>query len=188
MLERVIFFIQDKIGIDAESAAELHARYYSTYGTSVVGLKRHHDIDPVKFLSFVHDIDIGSIPHDYYSENLLGMLPGRSFVFTNGSEKHARRILSYLGIESIFDRVFGIECSNFIAKPDPDAYKAMIGECDVDPSRAVMFDDREINLIPASDLGMRAVLISDHGRVESRNGIVSAPSIPAFLNELRNLM
>ena len=184
MVERVVRLIQDLTGTDAKSAAKLHARYYSDYGTSMVGLMRHHGVSPDKYIEFVHKIDISSISRSHELNELLSRLPGKLIVFTNGSKNHANRILSHLGIQDAFDEVFGVEASDFIGKPDARAYDAMISSCDVDPSRAIMFDDRQVNLEVPRALGMRTVLVSENGITEEDGSHATTNSVLEFLRSV----
>lgn len=158
---RVVRFIQELIGCEAQAAADLHAHYYATYGTSLIGLRRHHGVDPADFLSFVHEIELTTVTPSPELATALAALPGRRLVFTNGSARHAARILDHLGIADLFEAVCDIEACRYIGKPGREAYETMIARHGVVPGRAIMFDDRAVNLAVPHDLGMQTVLIGD---------------------------
>jgi putative hydrolase of the HAD superfamily len=110
-------------------------------------------------LSFVHDIDLSLIPPNPELGQILGLLPGRKFVFTNGSVRHAERVMERIGIATHFSAVFDIEAADFIPKPAPETMDAFIGHLSIEPRRAAMFDDIAANLVPAHARGMKTVWI-----------------------------
>ena len=69
------------------------------------GLMVEHDMDPEEFLHFVHDIDVSDLEPDPVLEKLLGGLPGRRLIFTNGSVPHAQRVTKQLGIDHLFEGI-----------------------------------------------------------------------------------
>ncbi|QRG07773.1 pyrimidine 5'-nucleotidase [Xanthobacter dioxanivorans] len=163
---RVVRFIQELTGCEAQAAADLHAHYYARYGTSLIGLQRHHGVHPSDFLGFVHEIDLAAVGPRAELTAALAALPGRRLVFTNGSARHAARLLDHLGIAGLFDAVCDIEACSYIGKPGREAYETLIDRHAVVPARAIMFDDRAVNLAVPHDLGMQTVLIGDHGLAE----------------------
>ena len=44
-------------------------------------------------------------------------LPGEKIIFTNGSRKHAERVIERLGVEKNFQKIFDIADCDFIPKP-----------------------------------------------------------------------
>lgn len=167
MLARVWLFIQDLTGSTPEEAAALHAHYYETYGTSLVGLQRHHAVKPQDFLAFVHEIDLSVLAENAELRLALEALPGRRLVFTNGSHAHAERVLARLGIADLFEGVCDIAACDYIGKPERAAYDTLVARHGVAPERAIMFDDRAVNLAVPHALGMQTVLIGDHGLPET---------------------
>lgn len=166
MLARVWLFIQEITGCSPEDATALHAHYYETYGTSLVGLQRHHGVKPQDFLAFVHEIDLSGLAESAELRLALEALPGRRLVFTNGSHAHAERVLARLGIADLFEAVCDIAACDFIGKPERAAYETLLARHSVAPARAIMFDDRAVNLAVPHALGMQTVLIGDHGLPE----------------------
>ncbi len=160
MLTRVIELIQASIGVNATQAAKLHAEYYHRYGTSMVGLSRHHGIEPQRFLDFVHQVDLVVIGNGDRLRGLLAALPGRRIVFTNGSRHHAQRVLQHLELTELFSAICDIETCEFIGKPSRAAYETLLRHHDIEPSRSIMFDDRAVNLQIASELGLKTVLVN----------------------------
>jgi putative hydrolase of the HAD superfamily len=154
---RMTQFIQREYQLPEDEARALQKRMFLQYGTTMRGLMVEHDMDPVRFLDDVHNIDVSDMAPDPRLASLIGRLPGRRVIFTNGSVPHAERITRQLGIDTLFEGTFDIVAGNFIPKPDPRPYHDMIGQFDFDPTRAVMIEDMAKNLKPAAELGMTTV-------------------------------
>ncbi len=156
---RMTGFIADLLGVDETEAFRVQKSYFQEYGTTLRGLMSCHDIDPYSFLDHVHDIDLGLIDADPALAAALADLEGRKIIFTNGSTKHAGRVMRRLGVADHFEGVFDIADSGFIPKPDPDVYRQLIEHHNIDPTRSVMVEDMAINLKPAADMGMTTVWV-----------------------------
>ena len=155
--KRMTAFIQKEFNLEEVSARDLQRKMFKQYGTTMRGLMTEYDMDPENFLHFVHDIDVSDMQVDMELKDLLGKLPGRRFIYTNGSVAHAKNITSQLGIENLFEDVFDIVASNFLPKPAPQPYDDMVIKFSADPTRSVMIEDMAKNLRPAADLGMMTV-------------------------------
>ena len=59
----------------------------------------------------------------------------------------------------IFDDIFDIKESNFIPKPNINAYLNFIDKTKIEPDVSIMFEDIGRNLEAAKKLGMKTVLI-----------------------------
>jgi putative hydrolase of the HAD superfamily len=94
---------------------------------------------------------------------LLGALPGRKLIHTNGSAYHAESVVKRLGVAHHFADIWDIRASAYIPKPDPAAYAALVARHAVDPRRAAMFEDSHPNLRPAAALGMTTVWVRPAG-------------------------
>lgn len=157
--ERMGIFIADALGVDREEAYRVQKEYFFTYGTTMSGLIRHHDIDPHTFMEFVHDIDLGVIKPNEVLGTALGALPGRKLVYTNGSAEHARRVLARLQITDHFEAIYDAASADFVPKPDADAFDRMIRQHKIVPQKAVMVEDLARNLEPAFEAGMTTVWV-----------------------------
>ncbi len=150
-------FISNLLGVDLKQAKVIQKDYFAKYGTTLAGLMDHHGVDPDHFMDFVHDIDVTAIKPDAELAEGLRRLPGQKYVFTNGSGKHARRILSRLNIEQELAGVFDLSHSGYIPKPQPEAYLAFVDHFGIQAEDSVMIDDMARNLVPASAMGMATV-------------------------------
>ena len=94
---RMTVFIQNAFQFDEAAAKHLQKEMFLKYGTTMRGLMVEHDMDPEEFLHFVHDIDVSDLEPDPVLEKLLGGLPGRRLIFTNGSIKYDSFICIFYG-------------------------------------------------------------------------------------------
>ena len=65
------------------------------------GLMTEYDMEPDEFLHFVHEIDLSDVVADPELDSLLARLGGRKHIYTNGTVRHATRILGAFGIRVI---------------------------------------------------------------------------------------
>lgn len=144
-------------GLDTDKALTLCAEYWDQYGSTLVGLIEHHDVDPHHFLADVHDIDISHLQPDPALQKAIRALPGRRIVYTNGSQNHAKRVLAARGLTREFDAVYGVEHADFKPKPTQDAFSTVFTKDGVVPTKAAMFEDEVRNLAVPHALGMRTV-------------------------------
>ncbi|WP_084420140.1 pyrimidine 5'-nucleotidase [Henriciella litoralis] len=170
---RMTDFVASYLGMERAEARALQKAYYAEHGTTLKGMMTMHGMSPDEFLAHVHDIDLSPIPHMPELCTVLDALPGRKLVYTNGSREHARRITDYMSLAGSFDGLFGIEDSDFVPKPAVPAYEAFCRQHDVDPARAVFFEDMARNLKPAHEMGFATVLVHSakdwsHEPIEAR--------------------
>ncbi|MEE8295441.1 MAG: pyrimidine 5'-nucleotidase [Sphingomonadales bacterium] len=152
-------YLSNLLQVDRIEARRVQKDYFVRYGTTLQGLIKVHNVDPEDFLNFVHDIDLSPLEENKELSATLGSLQGRKFVFTNGDVPYATRVLERLGIYHQMDGIFDIAKAGYIPKPNARAYERFIGEYDINPLNAVMFEDMARNLIPASNLGMTTVWV-----------------------------
>ena len=159
-------FISAHFGIDKIEARKLQKRYYLEHGTTLAGLMINDGIHPEAFLDFVHDIDVTPVPPSPSLRDALARLPGKRFVYTNGSVKHAEQVMERLGVAALFEGVYDIAAAGYRPKPDPEPYKDFVRSFGIEPNRAVMVEDIARNLEPAHAMGMGTVLIRTARYVE----------------------
>jgi putative hydrolase of the HAD superfamily len=173
-------FIAKRFGVSLDEAQAIRESYYYRYGTTLAGLMRLHDVCPHAFLDYVHDIDLSVVAAAPELARALDALPGRKFIFTNGSRRHAEAVAMRLGLLDRFDDVFDIHASEFIPKPERAAYERFIGAHAITPRAAAMFDDLPHNLETAHALGMTTVLVAcgptDHPEHQAIAGWAELPA------------
>src|ERR1700757_1702288 len=88
-------FIADRLDLSPEAALALQKTYFREHGTTLRGLMTVQRIDPAECLAFVHEVDLSCVPRNPVLVEALSALPGRKIVHTNGSRRHAERLLEY---------------------------------------------------------------------------------------------
>jgi putative hydrolase of the HAD superfamily len=169
-------YIARLLGCDPAEARRVQKSYFHEHGTTLAGLMAAHGTDPHEFLDYVHDIDLARISADPALVAALDRLPGRKYVFTNGDEAYARRVLERIGLANAFDGMHDIHAMDYVPKPDPRAYAAMCERLAIAPASALFVEDMARNLAPAKALGMTTVWV-DNG---SERG--SHDADPAFID------
>jgi putative hydrolase of the HAD superfamily len=157
--QRMGTFIAEFLGVDLAEARRVQKDYYYKYGTTLAGLMREHNLTPERFLDYVHDIDLAPVCEAPELGEALDRLPGKKYIFTNGSRRHAERVAQKLGVLHHFDDLFDIAACNYIPKPSADAYNAFLRAHGVEPKAAAMFEDLPHNLESPHALGMATVLV-----------------------------
>lgn len=152
-------YVAALLGLSREDARTLQKRYYLDHGTTLKGLMMHHGIDPLDFLEKAHAIDYGVLAPDPALGDAIKALPGRKFIFTNGSVKHAEMTARALGILDHFDDIFDIVAAEYVPKPADATYEKFMALNRVDTARAAMFEDLPRNLLVPKALGMKTVLL-----------------------------
>ncbi|MGD9800531.1 MAG: pyrimidine 5'-nucleotidase [Parvularculaceae bacterium] len=156
---RMADFIRRRLNVGHDEARRLQKHYYVKYGTTLAGLMAEHGVAPDEFLSYVHDIDRSVVPEDAVLRMAIAALPGRRFVFTNGSVHHAEQTLSRIGLEGLFDDIFDIRAAEWTPKPHRETYEKFLTATRVRPRESAMFEDLAHNLEAAHALGMTTVLV-----------------------------
>jgi putative hydrolase of the HAD superfamily len=156
---RITNYVMDLTRLEFQPARDLQKSYYRDFGTTLNGLMQRHEVDPDHFLNTVHAIDYSPVdPHPDLVEAIRA-LPGRKFILTNGDTGHARAVLARLGGGDLFEHVHDIRAMTYVPKPHKAAYDGFFALYGIDPTRAVMFDDLEKNLVVPHEVGMSTVQV-----------------------------
>ena len=75
--ERMTDFIMAHFNLSREEAAEMKTRLFRTYGTTMHGLMKEHNMSPDAFLAYVHEIDLSDVSYDGELDKSIARLPGR---------------------------------------------------------------------------------------------------------------
>ncbi|MGI9438550.1 MAG: pyrimidine 5'-nucleotidase [Parvibaculales bacterium] len=159
--QRMTAFIGEALSVERDEAFRLQKQFLGEYGTTLAGLMNKHGMPPGPFLDFVHDIDVSVLPPDPQLSDAIAALPGRKFIFTNGTVDHAERVMAQLGIQAHFDDIFDIVAGDYLPKPNPDIYPPMLARFGLEAKNTAFFEDMARNLTPAYKLGMTTVLVGE---------------------------
>ena len=161
-------YMSERLEIPADNVREIRDALLASYGTTLNGLRRRYEIDPDDFLAFVHDIPLEKfIVRDEALDKMLAALPLRKIIFTNADARHARRVLSHLGVLHHFEAIIDIHFIEFCNKPDPRAYRTALEFAGVRPEECVLLEDYPANIRTARAMGIKTVLVG--GEKDDKN-------------------
>jgi putative hydrolase of the HAD superfamily len=162
IVDRMTDYVERVTGLPREAAFKLQKTYLAEHGLTLKGMMLNHGVDPVEFHAIFHDLSLEALAHDPALLAALARLPGRRLIFTNADDLHARRVMTHLGLDSLFDDVFHIGSAGYEPKPSPEAFRRIDAAHGIDPNVTAFFEDSERNLEPAASLGMTTVLVGAH--------------------------
>ena len=193
---RMNVFIRDILNVTWEEADRLRKRYWALYGSTFIGMWRHHHIDPRVFLPATHDFDFSSYVRAQGSPRqdlkLLKASGAKVVLFTNGPRHYAEVAIALLGLSGIFDsvitstemRIFG----EWEPKPSIRMLRGLCSRLHVKPSEAAIVDDSLMNLRTAKRMGMRTFWCTGcrvrHGKLTHRRLALGVDHVVVRLRDL----
>ena len=169
-------YVVQTMGVAAPEADALREQYWRRYGSTMLGLVRHHGVRPAHFLRETHRLPglearVAGHRHDLAA---VARLRGRRVVLTNAPRAYAMRVLGALGIVQLFDQVLSIEDMTMFGhwrpKPDRRMLRQVAHRLGVHPSRCVLVEDSLKNVIAARSVGMQAVWMQRFARRGAHDG------------------
>ena len=151
---RMTAFIAERFALAREPARARQKAYFRAHGSTMRGQMVEDGVDPEEFLAYVHQIDLACLPPDPALAAALARLPGKKIVHTNGSVRHAERVLERLAVADAFAGIFDVKAAGWEPKPALAGYRELLRRYHVSPERALMIEDIARNLAPAARLGM----------------------------------
>lgn len=158
----MVAYICQHLGVDAEEATRIRQDYWHRYGATLLGLMRHHAIDPNHFLWHTHQFpDLRRmLVFEHALKTMLGRLPGRKLVFSNAPLHYSEAVLEMTGIRRCFDAVYSVERLRFQPKPAVAGFRQILRSERLHARRCIMVEDALPNLRTAKRLGMKTVWVS----------------------------
>jgi len=173
---RMTDYVERHLEVDRGEANRLRTLYWHRYGATLLGLVRHHAVDPAHFLRETHDFDVAALVRaERGLTRLFARLPGRKVLLTNAPTAYANEVLRALAVHRHFRSRYTIESmrlhGTFRPKPSRMMLRAMLARERVTAAQAVLVEDSVANLKAARSLGFRTVLMTGHGtRTASGSG------------------
>lgn len=187
--ERMTSFIENRLGLPHDEALSLRSAYWRRYGSTFLGLMKHHGVDPDEFLMEAHDFDVyAAVEPDNELRRTLERLPGRKVLYTNAPDSYAFAAIRRLRLHGVFCRVvtsssakgFGGER---LPKPNGRMMKLICAANRVSPRDVVFVDDSLHNLSIAAKEGFRCVWFVGH----RRNSIPTPSYVEARISSIKDL-
>jgi putative hydrolase of the HAD superfamily len=184
--ERIMEFLRVRLGLTQEEAAALRRSYLRAYGFTLVGLMKHNRVDPEDYLAFVHEVDVeGVLAEDKGLARLMTCIPLKKVIVTNGTVRHAQRVIRTLGVESFFSHIFDITFMGYCPKPHLSTFHRVLDHLGATAAECLMLDDHVPTLATARRLGMTTVYVGDTEQVEADYQIAGITGLGKILRELQ---
>lgn len=198
---RMTDYVVRHLEVDEAEANQLRLTYWRRYGATLLGLMRHHAIDPHHFLRETHDFDVvRMIRAERGLARLFARLPGRKVLLTNAPDLYARKIIRELALHRQLGAQYAIEHMRVhgVLRPKPStamlrhmlAREGLAGRANA--GRAVLVEDSLSNLKAARASGFRTVLITRHRASAARGGgayvdlrLSSVQKLPRMMQRVR---
>jgi putative hydrolase of the HAD superfamily len=170
-------WLMTNLAVDQAEADRIRTDYWNRYGTTLLGLIRHHGIEPHAFLrethAFVGDAHLGAlIRAERGLSELFRRLPGRKVLLTNAPAIYTATVLREIGLARVVRRRYHIEqmrlLGRFRPKPSPSMFRMLLAKERVHPSNAVLIEDSVLNLRGARSVGMRGVYVRGYDLTAKR--------------------
>ena len=153
-------YMRERLHIPEKEIPALREKYYMTYGTTMRGLQKHHNVNTVDFLAFVHDLPLAEyLSPDVIQRAVIASIPARRMIFTNADIPHAQRVLTALNLRDLFSGIVDVNAVTPYCKPMKESFGIVLklaGESD--PARCVMIDDLPRTTRAARQAGMFSIL------------------------------
>jgi putative hydrolase of the HAD superfamily len=94
---RMTAYVERHLRVDRAEADRIRRHYWLRYGATMLGLVRHHDVDPHHFLRETHDFEVVELLRaERGLARLFARLPGRKVLLTNAPDRYARAVVRAL--------------------------------------------------------------------------------------------
>ncbi|HEX6268788.1 MAG TPA: pyrimidine 5'-nucleotidase [Anaerolineales bacterium] len=170
---RMNLYMRERLGIPEKDVPQLREQYFNMYGTTLRGLQERHNVDKDDFLAFVHDLPLV----DYLTPNpvmrdVIASLPTRNLIFTNADANHARRVLTALKLDDLFETIVDINAVSPYCKPMPESFAIAMELADEpDPRKCVVIDDLPHTTRAALSVGMASLLYGCEEPCQDASGV-----------------
>ncbi|SPA39093.1 conserved hypothetical protein [Cupriavidus taiwanensis] len=178
-------YVARVLGCDEATASRVRVDYWQRYGATLLGMIRHHGVDPADFLRAAHEFPTlaemvrvrrGLAAH-------LRRLPGRKILVTNAPQDYARAVLEVAGIRHCFERVVAIEQmwvhGHLRPKPDRRMLRRLLAQARIAPHRAVLVEDTVSHLKRYAGTGIRTAWVTGYLRTVAPSRPHVVPPAPA---------
>ncbi|CAJ0791163.1 hypothetical protein LMG7141_02472 [Ralstonia condita] len=161
-------YVARVLGTDEATASQVRVDYWRRYGATILGMVRHHGVDPDDFLAEAHRFDDlrAMVRAERGLAQLLRALPGRKILLTNAPVAYAREVLRHIGLKRAFMREIAVEHMwvhrRLRPKPDPLMLRRLLARERIAPSRAILVEDTLSHLKRYRRLGIGTVWVTGY--------------------------
>ena len=160
-----------------ERVNAVRTQYWRRYGATLLGLVKHHGVDPAHFLQETHTM--ARLHEMIRAENglrqLLRRLPGRKILLTNAPQRYSRQVLRHLGLHKHFHQHVPVEAMRVHGQMRPKPSRLMLRKLmrqhGLVARRCILVEDTLANLRSAAALGMRTAWVTQYLRLGDKVGL-----------------
>ena len=159
--------------------------YWKKYGATLLGMVKHHQVNPADFLHQTHSLDdLRSLMRfERGLGRMLRRLPGRKILLTNAPTIYSGKVLRHLGVQRHFSHHVAIEDMRVHGQLRPKPSKLMLRRLlrkhGAQARRCILVEDTLENLRSAKQLGLRTVWVTQYLRRLEPSG---SAALPRMLN------
>lgn len=163
-------YVERTLGVSTAEADRLRQDYWRRYGSTLLGLVRHHGVRAAHFLHETHrfeglEAQVVGHRHDLAT---IARLRGRKVVLTNAPRAYALRVLEALRATTLFDELIAIEDMTMFGRLRPKPDRRMLAHVarrlGVAPHQCVLVEDAPENLRAARAIGMTGIWMQRFAR------------------------
>jgi putative hydrolase of the HAD superfamily len=160
---RMTQYVSQYLKLDEGRAARLRRELSQKHGTTLAGLMTEHNFtDPEAYLEFAHPTDVDRYLHkDPELASALSSVALPKSILTNAPQEHALRILEYLEIADLFERVFDIRTNDFRGKPEKEVYHRVLTELNRKAPEVLFIDNRIDYLLSFQEIGGKILWVAE---------------------------
>jgi putative hydrolase of the HAD superfamily len=171
--ERMNMYMRERLCIPENDVPVLREQYFKMYGTTLRGLQERHKVDKDDFLAYVHDLPLKDflVPNPVLRD-VIAALKTRNLIFTNADVSHAKRVLTALQLDDLFDTIVDVNAVAPYCKPMPESFAIAMDLADEpDPRKCVMIDDLPRTTRAALQVGMASLLYGSEIPTSDASGV-----------------
>lgn len=182
--QRMTHYVAEHLQVDLAAASAVREQYWRRYGATLLGLVRHHGVDPEDFLDKTHPAAHelpGMVSHRPGLAHKLRRLRGRRWLLTNAPRRYTRALLDRLGIQRSFDRLICIEDMRALGRLQPKPARWLWGhlarQAGLPASRITLVDDSSENLKAAHRMGLSTARLWASPSFVARTRLQGRPAV-----------
>lgn len=186
--DRIISYMGNIMNLTEIEIREIREYSLKKYGTTLIGLMELYGIDKQHYLDYVHDLVLEDfLTRDPHLVSILNSLPQRKVIFSNADLGHVERVLDFLQVGEIFERIIDVHMLMPNVKPQPEAFAKALAATGLSSWEGCAFvDDYLPNVLAAEKLGIFSILVDETGEQNHANRIISIGQLNHFLQGYRN--
>ncbi|WP_432786196.1 Phosphoglycolate phosphatase [Oligella sp. MSHR50489EDL] len=156
--------VMQHMSLDAVAAKDLCEQYWKRYGATMIGMHKHHQLDPEQFLLDSHSFEVAKFMRfEHHLPALLDAVPGTKYILTNAPEHYAVQILEALHITQCFAGICAVNHMLVLGEYKPKPSSALLRQLQASlglvPEQCVLVEDTLNNLKSAKKEGWQTVYI-----------------------------